>query len=79
MSENQGKYIILEHKTMPNRGFRFWSINSGEVNTEWYKVIGYTDDTEEAIKISRECNYSILPTIQELEDYWRDEIKKLND
>jgi hypothetical protein len=64
---------------MPNRGFRFWSINSGEVNTEWYKVIGYTDDTEEAIKISRESNHSILPTIQELEDYWRDEIKKIND
>jgi hypothetical protein len=79
MSENQGKYIILEHKTMPNRGFRFWSINSGEINTEWYKVIGYTDDTEEAIKISRKPNYNILPTIQELEDYWRDEIKKIND
>ena len=69
------KYVVLEHKTLPNRGFRFWSLNSGEINSEWYSIVGYTDSDEEAIKLSREANYSIIPSIQELEDYWRDEIK----
>lgn len=69
------KYVVLEHKTLPNRGFRFWTSNSSDINSEWYSVVDYTDSEDVAIALSRKANYAVVPTIQELEDYWRDEIK----
>ena len=81
MSETQSnkpKYVVLENKTLPNRGFRFWTSNSGDINSEWYSVIDYTDSEDVAIALSKKANYAIVPTIQELEDYWRDEIIKRN-
>lgn len=79
MNTNKGKYVVLEHKTIPDRGFRFWTTNSDDINTEWYKIVGYADDPEVAKSISRKVNYAIIPTIAELEDYWREEIKKRNE
>jgi hypothetical protein len=81
MSETQSnkpKYVVLEHKTLPDRGFRFWTSNVGDINSEWYSVVDYTDSEDVAIALSRKANYAIVPTIQELEDYWRDEIIKRN-
>jgi hypothetical protein len=82
MSETQstkGKYVVLEHKTLPDRGFRFWTTNIGEINTEWYEAVAYTDSDEEALLLARKPNYMLIPSIQELEDYWREEIKKRNE
>lgn len=76
MNTNNGKYVVLEHKTLPDRGFRFWSMNDGEINTEWYEVITYTDSDEEAQLIASKPNHMLIPTIKELEDYFRGEIIK---
>ena len=81
MSETQSinsKYVVLEHKTLPNRGFRFWTSNVGDFNQEWYSVVGYTNSEDVAIALSKKVNYAVIPTIRELEDYWRDEIIKRN-
>jgi hypothetical protein len=82
MSETQStklKYVVLEHKTLPDRGFRFWTTNIGEINTEWYEAVAYTDSDEEALLLARKPNYMLIPSIQELEDYWREEIVKRNE
>ena len=52
------KYVVLEHITMPQKGFRFWTTNSdnntrsleGEV---WYKEVLFTDDQDEASRESQ--------------------------
>jgi hypothetical protein len=69
------KYVVLEHLNLPNKGFRFWSTNSDNnthsANGElWYKEIAFTDDTEEAIKLSRDTG--TIPTMGELEKYYRE-------
>ena len=38
-----------------------------------------TDSDEEALLLARKPNYMLIPSIQELEDYWREEIKKRNE
>lgn len=79
--EQKKKYVVLEHLQLPNRGFRFWTINTGD-NTHshkgelWYKEVLFTDNSDEAIAMSRIANTSITPTHSELEEYWREEIKK---
>lgn len=74
--EEDFKYVVLEHKTLPNRGFRFWTSNEGEINTEWYTIVEYTNSEDVAIALSKKANYSVVPSISELEDYWREKIKK---
>jgi hypothetical protein len=75
------KYVVLEHLCLPNRGFRFWSMN-GKNNTHsidgelWYKEVMFTDSTEEAIKASKEVNKDAQPTHEELELYYKHEIEK---
>lgn len=65
---------------MPNRGFRFWSINSDN-NTRsakgqlWYKEVFFTDHTEVAITESRKVNKEAIPTYRELEDHYKEEFK----
>jgi hypothetical protein len=54
-------------------------MNEGEINTEWYEVVAYTDSDEEARLLARKPNYMLIPSIKELEDYWREEIKKRNE
>lgn len=81
--KSEKKYVVLEHLTLPDRGFRFWSTNS-ENNTHgangelWYKEIMFTDDTEEAIAMSRTMNRLVTPTHDELEEYYAQEIKTRN-
>jgi|LakMenE01Jun11ns_1017448.scaffolds.fasta_scaffold9176398_2 hypothetical protein len=75
------KYVVLEHLCLPNRGFRFWSMN-GQNNTHsidgelWYKEVMFTDSTEEAIEASKEVNKDAQPTQEELELYYKYEIEK---
>lgn len=82
MSEKK-KYVVLEHLELPNRGFRFWTTNT-ENNTHshkgelWYKEILFTDNTDEAIAMSRIANQEAIPTHWELEKYWKSEIQKRN-
>lgn len=72
------KYVVLEHLNLPDRGFRFWSTNS-ENNTHshkgelWYKEILFTDDTEEAIRVSQKTNTQAIATYGELLEYHRDQ------
>jgi hypothetical protein len=69
------KYVVLEHLTLPDRGWRFWSTNScnncHSMNGElWYKEILFTDSEEEAIKAAREHGDNIAYTY-ELEEYYK--------
>lgn len=82
MDKSEKKFVVLEHLCLPNRGFRFWTTNSDN-NTHsfkgelWYKEIAFTDDTEEAILLSRETGGN-LPTMKELEEYAKKEIQERN-
>lgn len=79
MENKDKKFVVLEHLQLPNRGFRFWSFSS-ENNTHsthgelWYKEILFTDDSEEATRVSRETNVEAIPTHDELEEYWKKQI-----
>jgi hypothetical protein len=70
------KYVVLEHLTLPDRGFRFWTVNTDN-NTHsykgelWYKEILFTDNTEEAIRVSQETNHEAVPKMWELEGYYK--------
>jgi hypothetical protein len=70
---HSGKYVVLEHLTLPDRGLRFWSTNT-EDNTHghngelWYKEILFTDSEEEAIAESQKIEE--LPSMNELEKYY---------
>ena len=75
------KYVVLEHLTLPDRGFRFFSINTinnvdGHNGELWYKEVGFVDTVEEAQKIMREVDPKLVATMRELEEYWRKEIVK---
>jgi hypothetical protein len=81
MTDKSKKYVVLEHLQLPNRGCRFWTMNttnntrslSGEL---WYEEICFTDDSEEAIRYSRIVNKDTIPTSKELEEYWKEQIMK---
>ena len=75
------KYVVLEHLTMPDRGRRFWSMNTdnntnGTKEEPWYKVILLTDSTEEAIEACQWKNLDNLPSMSEIYAYWEDQIPK---
>ena len=78
---NEKKYVVLEHLTLPDRGFRFWSTN-GEDNTHgyngelWYKEVLFTDEENTAILASREINMETIPNMHELEEYYRQKMEK---
>jgi hypothetical protein len=71
------KYVVLEHLTLPDRGLRFWSMNT-EDNTHsawgdlWYKEILFTDSEDEAIEASQKMGE--LPTMHELEEYYNNKL-----
>ena len=57
MSEKK-KYVVLEHLTIPQKGLRFWTMNSdnnthGASGELWYKEILLTDDQDKAISESQ--------------------------
>ncbi len=72
------KYVVLENLQVPNRGFRFWSLNTAN-NTHsakgelWYKEILFTDSEEEAIAESRKVNYDAIPSWRELYEHHLEE------
>lgn len=71
---NPGKYVVLEHITLPDRGLRFWSTNT-EDNTHghngelWYKEILFTDSEEKAMVECQKIGH--LPSMYELEEYYK--------
>lgn len=72
------KYVVLEHLQLPNRGGRFWSTNKGvgknchsHKGELWYKEILFTDDADEAMRISQQHNVGAYPTSDELYEYYR--------
>lgn len=71
------KYVVLEHITLPDRGWRFWSTNTGD-NTHsawgdlWYKEVLFTDSEEEAIRESQK--HGELPSLHELEEYYNNQL-----
>lgn len=74
------KYVVLEHLTLPDRGFRFWSHNT-EDNTHsawgdlWYKEILFTDSEDEAIRESQKLGDNI-PSLHELEQFYREKYEQ---
>jgi len=75
------KYVVLEHLMLPDRGFRFWTINTDN-NTHggngelWYKEILFTDSSEVAIDTCRKCDTSIIATWSELLEYHASKAKR---
>lgn len=73
--KDQKKYVVLENLLLPNRGFRFWSLNTDN-NTKLfdgtvaYKVVMITDNTEEAISKSQKVNREAIATTRELTEYY---------
>jgi len=70
------KYVVLEHLTLPDRGFRFWTTNSDNnthsaVGDLWYKEVLFTDSDEEAISVSRQTNTDVVATFNELMEHHR--------
>lgn len=81
--ETKKKYVVLEHLLLPNRGFRFWTMNTDN-NTKLldgtiaYKEILFTNDDKEAIKVSQDFDKNLLPSMKELEDHYKQEIERRN-
>lgn len=79
--DRKKKYVVLEHLTMPDRGFRFWTTNSGNnaysnKGELWYKEVLFTDDSEEAMAESQRTNWSVVPTQSEILDHIREQRQK---
>lgn len=73
--KSEKKYVVLENLTLPNRGFRFWTVNSennthGHTGELWYKEIMCTDDTDEAISQSQRINREVIATYSELMEFY---------
>lgn len=57
MKKPKKKYVVLRHLSGPHIGMKFWSVNSDN-NTHskkgelWYEEIAFTNDTNEAIRLS---------------------------
>jgi hypothetical protein len=78
--EKYKEYVVLEHLTLPDRGLRFFTTNSKKGDntlihdgTVAYKEILFTDSTEEAQAECRKANWAVLPTMHELEEYYREQ------
>ena len=70
------KYVVLEHLTLPDRGFKFWTTNTennthGQNGELWYKEVLFTDSETEAITESQNTNMSADAGVQELNEYYK--------
>lgn len=71
------KYVVLEHLRLPDRGLRFFTMNSGNskdnthgyTGEKWYEEVGFADTTEEAQQICSEYDLSKLPSFDELLEF----------
>ena len=70
------KYVVLEHLLMPDRGFRFWCINSDD-NTHLldgrlaYKEVLFTNEENAAILASGQINLDTIPNLHDFEEFYR--------
>ena len=81
------KYVVLEHLTLPDRGFRFWTTASDD-NTHsykgdlWYKEVMFTDEPEEAIRVCSNYDPAKVASFAEMMEYARqkvdEDLKKLD-
>ena len=74
------QYVVLEHLLMPDRGFRFFSTNKEDNTllcdgTIAYSVIGFADTIEKAQDMLGP-NLKTIPTIQEMEDHYKEQHDK---
>jgi hypothetical protein len=73
--------VVLEHLTLPDRGFRFWTTNTDN-NTKIYTgeivytPIFYTSNDEDAIHYSKGYTASKIASIRELEKYHKEQAEK---
>lgn len=78
MKEQNKKFVVLEHLRMPDRGFRFFSMNNREDNTilndgvKAYKEIGFVNTIKEAQSMLGP-NLKVVPTLKELQDYLKNQ------
>lgn len=80
--------VVLEHLTMPDRGFRFITTHSkieteddivrGHTGEVWYKIIGFYDTIEEAQRHTAP-NSSAIPTTQEIEEHIKQKYQERED
>lgn len=74
------QYVVLEHLTLPDRGFRFWTTNTDD-NTHgyngelWYKEVIFTDSKGEAIEHATKTEDNVAST-RELKQYYQEKFKK---
>jgi len=69
------KFVVLQHRTMPDKGICFFTTNSNDPKVEysitgehWYKVVAYADTVEEAQALIRQ--HSTYPTMREIEEHY---------
>jgi len=73
------KFVVLEHLTLPDRGFRFFTMNSDN-NTHsglgelWYTPILYTDDQEYAQMYATMASSGKVASMFELENYYKEKL-----
>jgi len=71
----ENKYVVLEHLLLPDKGKRFWTMNTDENCHLYdgrlaYKEVHFTNDSEDAIEVSQQWNYEALPTFEELVEFY---------
>lgn len=75
------KYVVLEHLMMPDKGLRFYTMNSSKDRDRErlldgrraYKIVGYADTSEEAQSIISDQTY---PTGYEMDKYFKELYEK---
>jgi len=56
------KYTIYEHLQMPNLGNRFYVAVDDNVDTEFHKVVGHADTSDQAYAMCEDIDESKLPS-----------------
>jgi len=75
------QYVVLEHLTLPDKGFRFWTVASDD-NTHsykgdlWYKEIMFTDEPEEAIRACSNYDPANVASFAEMMAYAENKYKE---
>jgi len=73
------KFVVLEHLTLPDRGFRFYTMNSGNnahsaLGELWYSPVFYTDSIELASMYASQASSSKVASMRELEIYFKEKL-----
>ena len=80
MEERTEEYVVLQHRTMPDKGICFFTTNTNDPKVEygyngshWYNIVGYADTVEQAQSMCR--RHSVYPTTQEIEEHVKQKYK----